>query len=335
MFEINCIFGKTYLYFQEMKISILIPVHDFDIVALVHSMKDGMEKVPEFCEILIGDDGSSEEFRKNYHSLAGGNVRVVTAEKNIGRASIRNRMIVEAKGDYLLFIDADVMIIGTAEMFLHKWLEYIPSGRVICGGVLYKASPPGDPDRILRWKYGRKKEQLKVSERNKHPHSTFSTFNVLIDKTIFDRLRFYEDLKQYGHEDTLFSYQLKKAGISVIHIDNGLMHEGIETNKEYLTKTKYSIENLSKLYDNVTDKKTFYSTVGLLRIYWFLKFLHLTRIFAGLFIKYRDRMEIRLDSSKVSLLLFSFYKISMFCTYREIHRRRKILPMLNIPPDSI
>jgi glycosyltransferase involved in cell wall biosynthesis len=318
-----------------MKISILIPVNDYDIVALVHSMKDGMEKVPEFCEIIIGDDGSSEEFRKKYNSLAGDKVKVVSAEKNIGRASIRNRLISESKGDYLLFIDADTMIPGTAEMYMHNWLDNISSGRVICGGILYKASRPGDPDKILRWKYGRKREQLRARDRNKHPYSSFSTFNVLIDRTIFSKLRFYEELKQYGHEDTLFSYQLKKAGIGIFHIDNGLIHEGLESNKEYLTKTKASVENLSKLYDIVTDKWTFYSTVRLLRIYRVLRFFHLTRVLAGLFIRYRERMEIRLDAAKVCLPLFELYKISMFCTYREIHRRRKLLPFFNIPPDSI
>jgi glycosyltransferase involved in cell wall biosynthesis len=318
-----------------MKISILIPVKDFDIIALVHNMKDGMAKVPEFCEILIGDDGSSEEYGKKYHSLAGDNVRIIASEKNIGRASIRNRLIIESIGDYLLFIDADAMIHGTAESFLLKWLDYLRSGRVIFGGVLYQDTPPGDPDKFLRWKYGREKEQQKASERNKHPYTSFSTFNVLIDKSIFSKFRFYEELKQYGHEDTLFSYQLKKAGISVLHIDNGLVHEGIETNKEYLTKTKSSIENLSKLYDNVTDKKTFATTVRMLNHFRLLKLLHLTRILAGLFIRYRERMEIRLDSSKVSLHLFRFYKMSMFCVYREIHRRRKLLPIFNIPPDII
>jgi glycosyltransferase involved in cell wall biosynthesis len=310
-------------------------VNDYDIVALVHGMRDGMEKVPEFCEVIIGDDGSSEDFRKKYNSIAGAKVKVVSAEKNIGRASIRNRLITEAAGDYLLFIDADTMFPGTAEMYMHKWLDHISSGRVICGGILYPAGRPGDPDKILRWKYGRKREQLKARDRNKHPYSSFSTFNVLIDKTIFSKLRFYEELKQYGQEDTLFSYQLKKAGIGVFHIDNGLIHEGLETNKEYLTKTKASIENLSKLYDNVTDKWTFYSTVRLLRIYRILRFFHLTRVLAGFFIRYRERMEIRLDSAKTSLPLYELYKISMFCTYREIHRRRKILPFFNIPPDSI
>ncbi len=318
-----------------MNISILIPVNDFDIVALVLSMSGGMDKVQEFTEIIIGDDGSSEEFRRKYKSLENDKVKVIVSEKNIGRAAIRNRLITESKGDFLLFLDADAMIPGTAEAFLHKWLEYARYARVICGGILYANTPPGDPDKILRWKYGKKKDQKKASERNKHPHASFTTFNVLIDRTIFSRIRFYEELKKYGFEDTLFGYQLKKAGINVLHIDNGLVHEGLETNKEFLTKTKFSIENLSRLYDNVTDKRTFTSIVGLLRGYRRLRFFHLTRILAGLFIRYRDKMEIRLDSANASITLFKFYKISMFCTYREIHRRRKILPMFNIPPDAI
>ena len=105
------------------------------------------------------------------------------------------------------------------------------------------------------------------------------------------------------------------------------MHEGLESNKDFLNKTKLGIENLSKLYDVVTDKKAFSETVRMLRVYNRLRFFRLTRILAGIFIRYRDRMEIRLDSSKISLRLFGFYKICMFCTYREIHRRKNILPI--------
>jgi glycosyltransferase involved in cell wall biosynthesis len=308
-------------------ISLLIPVFDYDIVALVHSMKSALGKVPEFTEILIGDDGSSPDFREKYLSLAGEGVRVISSEKNIGRAAIRNKLALEAKGDYLIFIDADVMLPGTAEAYILKWLPMMKVYKVICGGTLYHESPPGDPDKLLRWKYGSKREQRKAEERNRQPHAGFSTFNVLFEKSVFSKIRFNEELKQYGHEDTLMGYQLKKAGIDILHIDNGLMHEGLESNKEFLNKTKLGIENLSKLYDNVTDKKAFSKTVTILRIYNRLRFLKLTRILAGLFIRYRDRMEIRLDSSKISLYLFGFYKISMFCTYREIHRRKNILPI--------
>jgi glycosyltransferase involved in cell wall biosynthesis len=310
-----------------MKISLLIPVFDYDIVALVHSMKSALGKVPEFCEILIGDDGSSPEYTEKYRSLEDNDVKVISSEKNIGRAAIRNRLALEAKGDYILFIDADAMLPGTAEAYISKWIPMIKLSRVLSGGVLYHESAPGDPDKLLRWKYGRSKEQLKAAERNKHPHAGFSTFNVLIDKSVFSKIRFNEELKQYGHEDTLMGYQLKKAGIEILHIDNGLVHEGLESNKDFLNKTKLGIENLSKLYDNVTDKKSFSDTVKILRVYNRLRFFRITKILAGIFIRYRDRMEIRLDSSNISLRLFGFYKICMFCTYREIHIRKNILPI--------
>ena len=310
-----------------MKISLLIPVYDYDIVALVHSMKNAMNKVPEFYEILIGDDGSSDEYGEKYRSLESRNVKVVSSEKNIGRAAIRNKLAMEAKGDFLLFIDADAMLPGTAEAYILKWLPFMKTSRVICGGTLYHESAPGDPDKLLRWKYGKWREQQNAAERNKHPHSGFSTFNVLIERSVFSRIRFNEELKQYGHEDTLLGYQLKKAGIGILHIDNGLMHEGLESNREFLNKTKLGIENLSKLYDKVTDKRSFSEFVVLLKYYNKLKYLGLTRILAAIFIKYRDRMEIRLDSSNISLLLFGFYKMSMFCTYREILLRKNILPV--------
>jgi len=310
-----------------MKISLLIPVFDYDIIALVHSMKDAMGKVPEFYEILIGDDGSSAEYRKKYRSLETDNVKVISSKKNIGRAAIRNRLALEAKGDFLIFIDADVMLPGTAEAYMLKWLPFLNNSRVICGGTLYHDSAPGDPDKLLRWKYGKWREQKSAVERNKHPHRDFSTFNVLFEKSVFSKIRFNEELKQYGHEDTLLGFQLKKAGIDILHIDNGLMHEGLESNRDFLNKTKLGIENLSQLYDKVTDKKSFSETVSMLKIYYKLRLLGLTRILAGIFIRYRDRMEIRLDSSNISLLLFAFYKMSMFCTYREIHTRKNILPV--------
>lgn len=310
-----------------MKISLLIPVLDYDIIALVYSMKNAMGKVPEFYEILIGDDGSSAEYHEKYLSLETDNVKVITSEKNIGRAAIRNKLALEANGDFLLFIDADVMVPGTAEAYILKWLPFVNISRVICGGTLYHESAPGDPDKLLRWKYGKWREQKSAAERNKHPHSGFSTFNVLIEKSVFSKIRFNEELKQYGHEDTLLGYQLKKAGIGILHIDNGLIHEGLESNRDFLNKTKLGIENLSKLYDKVTDNKSFSETVLILKIYNKLKYFGVTRILAAIFIRYRDRMEIRLDSSDISLLLFGFYKMSMFCTYREIHNRKNILPV--------
>lgn len=305
-----------------MTISLLIPVHNYDIVALVCSMRSCLFNIPEFTEILIGVDGSTTENITKYRSLEGKGVRIIVSEMNIGRAAIRNKLALEATGDFLLFIDADAMLPGTAEAYIQKWIPVMNHSRVTCGGILYRESPPGDPDKILRWKYGRKREQRKASERNKNPYASFSTFNVLIERTIFSKLRFNEEIKQYGYEDTLLSYQLRKAGIRIHHIDNCLIHDGLESNLDYLKKIKEGITNLSILYDSVTDKKTFTSSVRLLRNYKWIRFLRLRLIMAAIYIRYRERMEIRIDSADPKLWLFSLYKLSMFCTIREIHVRK-------------
>jgi len=313
-----------------MTISLLIPVCNYDIIAIVHSMRSCIGVIPEFIEIIIGDDGSRPEMRAKYKALEGKGVRVITSEKNIGRAAIRNKLALQATGDYLLFIDADAMIPKTAEAYIRNWLAVAGKARVISGGIIYNPTRPGDPDKALRWKYGINREQRKASDRNKHPYSAFTTFNVLIEKGVFEKLRFNEDLKKYGHEDTLFSYQLKKAGIGVLHVDNGLIHEGLETNTDFISKTKQGIENLSMLYDFVTDKASFTSSVRLLWLYERLRIFRVTLLLAAIFIKYRERMEIRIDSANPPLWMFSLYKICMFCTFREIHMRKQGVPAIFI-----
>jgi glycosyltransferase involved in cell wall biosynthesis len=150
-------------------VSILIPVYNYDIVALVHNLRVAIEDIPEYVEIILGDDGSSPDYIARYKAMENGKVRLITACCNIGRAAIRNRLAEEASGDFLLFIDADALITGTANEYLRKWLPYIEQGRAICGGTLYPEYPPADPDKMLRWKYGRKREQKKASEKSKTP----------------------------------------------------------------------------------------------------------------------------------------------------------------------
>jgi glycosyltransferase involved in cell wall biosynthesis len=308
-------------------ISILIPVYNYDIVALVHNLRSAIGDIPEYREILIGDDGSSEEYRNRYMQMCDERVRLVVSEKNIGRSAIRNRIAGEAIGEYLLFIDADALIVGTAEEYLKRYVGVLKKAKVICGGVLYPGFPPADPDKMLRWKYGKQREQRKASDRNKHPHARFSGFNFIVEKETFMKIRFNEELKQYGHEDTLLGYQLKIAGIGILHIDNGLIHDGVEFNADFIAKTKQGIENLSILCDKVTDRRSFAQSVRLVWAYDRLRYFGITRFLAGIYIRYRERMEISLDSSKASLIIFGLFKMSLFSTYREIHRRRNILPV--------
>ena len=306
-----------------MTISILIPVNNYDIFAFVRSFRDAFDSIPELIELVIGDDGSSEEFANKYRMLEDGRIRVIRSSKNIGRAAIRNKLINASKGEYLIFVDQDVMIPGTAEEYINKWVAEIDGSSVVFGGVRYREAPPSDPDKILRWEYGIKHEQKSAIDRSKNPYRNFSTFNVLFKRIVFEKLRFNEELKQYGYEDKLLAYQLEKAGMQIKHIDNALYHEGLESNQEFIDKTKLGIENLSRLFDNVTDKKGFAENVVLIASYNSLLKLGLSYPLRLLYFRYGERMEHKLNKSNPSIWLFKLYKISMFCMFRYQVKKAK------------
>ncbi|MBP5589461.1 MAG: glycosyltransferase family 2 protein [Bacteroidales bacterium] len=299
-----------------MTISLLIPVHNYDIVAFVSALKECSDSILEFREIIIGDDGSTEEIANKYKALEDDFVKVISYPQNIGRAAIRNKLIEASTSDYLVFVDQDVMLPESAETYMRKWVTSIGKAKVISGGILYKDDPPSDPDKILRWQYGRKYEQRSASERNKHPERTFSTFNVMFDRSVFDILRFNEEIKHYGYEDTLFAYQLKQAGITICHIDNGLYHDGIESSQEFLDKTLVGLKNLSTIYNSITDEKAFEDTIGIIIKYKRLKMFGLHYLVRRLFLRYKEALELRLNKPNPKLWMYDFYRIGMFCHLR-------------------
>jgi hypothetical protein len=62
--------------------------------------------------------------------------------------------------------------------------------------------------------------------------------------------------------------------------------------------------------------------------------LRVRLILVAILVRFRERMEIRIDSANPPMWLFHFYKLCVFCAYREIHRRRRrILPV--ILPESL
>ena len=298
-------------------ISILIPVFDYDIASLVTGLQQAVKDIEAYDEIIIGADGCSADYLGMYEALGKlDKVSLLISKENVGRATIRNMLTEKAIGNYLLFIDADALIQGNPKDYLNKWLENYEQAPVVFGGTDYHKTPPDNPDKYLRWHYGYYNEKKSLKKRKKRPYSTFSGFNFLIERSILNKFKFNEELKKYGHEDTLFAYQMKKAGIRIAHIDNSLIHDGLESNRDYVLKTRDSISNLNILYDKVTDKRTFSSVVSLLKYYNSMRLFGFTRLLSYIYKKRQRRIEIMLRSTKCSLRIFKIYKLGLFSYYR-------------------
>ena len=293
-------------------LSILIPNYNNNIIELVESLGNQADKIDIKYEVIIGDDASDKDiFRQNQTVTGRGNVKMTRQKERVGRSRIRNLLAEEANYEYLLFIDSDARVIHTD--FLDNYLKNKDRAQVICGGTSYSEDPPDSKDRLLRWKYGKLREQRPASIRNKNPWVSFSTFNFLIHKPLFNKIRFDEDLSDYGHEDTLFGLQLKEYNISVHHIDNALLHTGLEKNTAFIEKTKKSLENLWALYRNQNYNTGFRDDIRLLRYYHCIERFGMKNLIILKFRCLQKLLERNLSGTHPSIILFQFYKLGYYC----------------------
>lgn len=223
-------------------ISILIPTYNQNISGLV---KDLHNQVMELCvdfEIIVMEDGSDKFVQENDSIAELLNSKHIILKKNLGRSAVRNKLADEAKYEHLLFMDCDAEV-GTPD-FISRYLAFCKEDCVVIGGTAYDPKET-NPDYSLRLKYGREREARTALERGKN---NFATFNFLISKSIFNKVRFDESIRGYGHEDMLFGHQLHQLGYEFIQIENPLIHKGLDDNQTFIRKTKEATRNLFLLY---------------------------------------------------------------------------------------
>lgn len=294
-------------------LSILIPVYNFNITKLVEDLYFQAEKAEIDFEIIVVDDASENEYKvinKNLSNFQ--KVKYLEESENLGRSKIRNRLADLASFPYMLFVDCDSKV--NSNSYIQNYIEYCKGELVVCGGRIYESREPSDYKYYLRWLHGVKREQFSAKERNSEPNKSFMTNNFLISKKIFNQIRFDETITDYGHEDTLFGYELKKKSIIIKHIDNPLIHIGLETNDEFLKKTKEGIMNLRKIMKNNGNKKVLIRDITLLHYFRLFQKIGIAKILRILFKKSENKLYKYLVNNRPILFVFDLYKIGYLCS---------------------
>lgn len=234
-----------------MYLSILIPTYNYNCSRLVSELAAQASRIAGLqWEIIVGDDGSTQqaviEANRTINSLPG--CQYWERGVNSGRAVIRNQLFERSKGRWLLFLDSDGMPCSSEFLSLYlAALENYPAG-VVCGGVAHPAQLPS-PAVSLRWLHETSYSQRATIEwRNRRPHKNFRTFNFLIDRDSFARVKFDEGVQNYGYEDNLFGQALCDNNVAVKHIANPMMNVDIEPNALYLAKNEEALRTLALHY---------------------------------------------------------------------------------------
>jgi glycosyltransferase involved in cell wall biosynthesis len=228
-------------------ISILIPTYNYNCTTLVSELQSQCERAAIPYEIIVADDASSNDatVTANMSISSLNHCTFYREPHNMGRAAIRNEMADRATQPYLLFIDCDAEVISPD--FIQNYLKQLPQATVVCGGLRNVKKLPSTVC-SLRFRYERDADKHRnAAQRQACPYSHFTTFNFLILRETFQSIRFDEKCTEYGYEDALFGLRLKEKHIPVLHIENPLIHLGLETNEVFLRKSETALRTLHHL----------------------------------------------------------------------------------------
>ncbi|WP_310391600.1 glycosyltransferase [Hymenobacter sp.] len=247
-------------------LSVLIPVFNWNVTELVDALIAQQPNWDGPLEILLFDDGSREEFRVLNRPLAARpGVRYHELARNVGRAAIRNQLATAAQHEWLLLLDNDSLL--PDPRFLARYAAARHLAAVLIGGTCYEAAPPADPALRLRWQYGRAREARPAAARQAAPYHQLTINNALLRADVFRRFPLDEALTGYGHEDTRFGEALAAARMPIRHLDNPVLHAGLEPAHVFLRKSAQAVRNLARMYRATAraDGSRLLQTAGRLR----------------------------------------------------------------------
>jgi len=290
-------------------VSVLIPIFNYDVTGLVTSLISQLSIAKIDYEIICIDDASTNYCVENDKLKLQNNVILNKLTANVGRSKIRNLLAKKAKYNWLLFLDSDVL--PSDNFFVKTYLKYVNNNheKVFCGGIIYQENKP-EKSKILRWKYGKQREEVSALVRQEKPYRYFFGANCLIHKSIFKQIVFNENLSNYGYEDLLFIESARVKNISVFHIDNPVLHLGIEVNALFLNKTKSAIRNLVYMYNHRLIEPKY---LKILKVIFKLEQLKMMHLFGNFYLLFKPLFEYNLKSKTPFLWVFDLFKLTYFC----------------------
>ena len=312
----------------HIDLSILLPSYNNVCVSLVQvlqrqadALRDKLDK-PFRYEIIVADDCSTDAACIDANRVIGDmlHCRYLRMEQNVGRAQIRNVLISESRGDYVLLIDSDLFLCD--DNYLYKYAtstaDVVYGGTRIGGEGFAMVDNEANTENLkgnLRYIYEKKAEPShRAAFRQLRPNQKISVCNLYARRDIMEAHPFDSRFKAYGYEDVLFGKRLAESGIEVTHIDNPVLINEFESNSVFVKKTEEAILTLCRFEQDLEGYSNLKTKVTTLGRYIPLSLFRLWHRIM------KNKEKRNLTGSKPSLLLFKLYKLGFFLENRKVKK---------------
>lgn len=259
-----------------MKFSIIIPCYKVEEY-LPECLDSVLSQSCEDWESIIVDDGSPDQCGEIADDYAASDSRFrVVHQENAGLSTARNAGIAIAKGDYLLFLDSDDLLVPTALQSLQTVIETSQADVIAFGSTLWYSEKDGRMEPNTSFNHAEKKLYPSglayidyfVSTRGWGP-SAACFYAYQREWLIQKNIQFTPELL---HEDELFVPQMLLASGNVVTIpdelylyrirENSIAHKQGFSNAECSEHILYLLEQIyssNKCLEKPTIRKSIYS----------------------------------------------------------------------------
>ncbi len=230
---------------KAIHLSVLTPFHKDDPTRLLTRMRNA----PAGVEFILLDDGSgSAALLSNVVGAAlklGAPATIIVRERNCGRAEARNRLVAEARGEYVLLLDADML--PDEPDFLQRWLHTasISAPNAAFGGLSLRHAK-STPATALHHHLFDRSDCRRAIDRARSPAQHTASANLLVRRDFLLANPFDRGFVGWGFEDTEWALRAS-AHSPIVHIDNPATHIGLDDVETLLRKAKQAGPNFARL----------------------------------------------------------------------------------------
>lgn len=250
-------------------LSILVPYYRDDPSELLADLlaQCGEQKT---LEILLYDDGTGDADVNSRLcaavKAAAVPVRLIMAEENNGRSTARNVLQSSARGDWVLFLDADMR--PETDHFILDYLALIEDDKadIIFGGFTVPRASD-DPDTDLHRALSEASDCLSLEAREAAGPQYVASSNLCVRKTVLDQEPFDTEFVGWGWEDSEWAARVSKSYV-LKHADIPALHLGLESTDTLLSRFKTSGPNyvrFTNIHPDVARTLTLFSLSQKLR----------------------------------------------------------------------
>lgn len=227
------------------RLSVLTPFYRHDPSALIAAIG----RAPADVEFVLLDDGSADEALISRLTEAlvafAAPACLVVWTHNRGRAAARNRLIAEARGQYVLFLDADM--VPDRGDFLERWLQVIAAHRpVVAFGGLSLARVTPTRDTALHRNMFARSDCRAAAERTRASAQSTASANLLVRRDFQLANPFDADFIGWGFEDVDWALTASRH-TPILHVDNPASHDGLDDVATLMRKSTEAGPNYARL----------------------------------------------------------------------------------------